>query len=78
MAWFGEIKSLRNKDDIWVLVVDYFDDSNPTKRIQRTITLPLNTTKAQAVVRIRQVGAEVRAVSVLNADNIVGTVISIP
>jgi hypothetical protein len=68
---------LRNSE--WHVEVVFYDDANPAKLIPRTLDFPINTTKAQMVQKVRSVGAEVRAVSTLNADNtIIGSVISIP
>lgn len=79
MAWFGRIEDFKRVGEKWQITVAYYDDANPAKTISRALDFPLTVTKALVVQKIRSVGAEVRATSVLNADNsIVGSVISIP
>jgi len=65
------------RTDSWSLQVEYYDDSNPTRRIPRTIDLPITTTKPEAIQTIKSVGAEIKNKATLNTSNIIGTIVTI-
>lgn len=77
MAWFGEIMALQAAQGGWALTVEYYDDVTPDVRIGRTIKLPPDVTKPQAINQIKTVGAEIRTLRTLNGEQWVGQVIPI-
>jgi hypothetical protein len=78
MAWFGTITDFRQKNDSWLITVEYFDDATPTQKIRRSWEMPLTITKAQAVVQIKERGLEVMRVVTLNVENVIGQTIAVP
>jgi hypothetical protein len=78
MAWFGTITDFREKDNSWLITVEYFDDATPNHRIRRSWEMPLTITKPQAVTQIKERGLEVMRVVTLNVENVIGQTIAVP
>ena len=78
MAWQGKIVEFQHNADYFKIGLIYYNDVSPAVGFPRTIKLPLNATKAQAVAAIQARGAEVRAMAKLNDENFVGQIIPIP
>lgn len=78
MAWFGEITHAQVQSDGWKLVVVYYNDVEPDAKFPRSITLPLSTTKPQAVAKIKALGVEIMEMIKLADEKIVGAKIPIP
>jgi hypothetical protein len=78
MPWFAKITSFKQHNNVWEIGVDYYNSDNPSVIVPRQVSLPLTTTKSQAVQAITERGQEVRKVASINSENLVGTVIQIP
>ncbi len=56
----------------------FFDDANPDKKIWRTLNFPLTVSKSVVLSEIRKVGSEIQKSTTLNAERVVGQIVSIP
>jgi hypothetical protein len=80
VSWIGEISSfqLDTTQKNWVMGVDYYDDLNPTQRINQSLTMPVTTSRADAVTLIQSKGKEIRGIYSLKESDVVGMKIAIP
>jgi len=79
VAWFGTITDFRLENNSWIVRVDYWDDANPTRRIDKTLpSFPLTITKPEVINAIKAKGQEVRGYSTFNTQNIIGQDVPIP